>query len=151
MNKSVELLLQRMKDHPEEFLGERATSVSGYSMNDCRFGLIVSQVIKRKFPDGATTINGLIIKHLEFLPDEEIDALYQGLLGICEENFYSNIVDELANNRWEKDRALREQANWYAQPVRTQPLMNVAQNAISSNGTGLLGSIGSIFNGGSVR
>lgn len=155
MNKSVELLLQRMKDHPEEFLSPRATSVSSYSMNDCRFGFIVSQIIKRKFPDGATTINGLIIKHLEFLPDEEIDALYAGLLGICEENFYSNIVDELANNNWDKDRALREQANWYVQqpvtkynPAQTQPLMNPAQNSLRSNGTGQ-GFLSNLFNSGS--
>ena len=145
MNKSVELLLQRMKDHPEEFLGERSTSVS-YSFNECRFGNITAQIVKRKFPDGSTTISGQLIKHLEFLPDEEIDALYAGLLGICEENFYSNIVDELANNNWEKDKALREQANWYAQqPVRTQPLMNPAQNVISSNGTGQ-GFLGNLFN-----
>ena len=149
MNKSVELLLQRMKDHPEEFLGERSTSVSSYSMVDCRFGNITGQIVKRKFPDGATTIGGQLIKHLEFLPDEEIDALYAGLLGICEENFYSNIVDELANNNWEKDRALREQSNWYAQPVRTQPLMNPAQNAISSNGTGSQGFLSNLFNSGS--
>ena len=150
MNKSVELLLQRMKDHPEEFLGERSTSVNSYSINDCRFGNITSQIVKRKFPDGAVTIGGQLIKYLEFLPDEEIDSLYEGLLGICEENFYSNIVDELANNNWEKDRALREQANWYAQqPVRTQPLMNPAQNAISSNGTGSQGFLSNLFNSGS--
>lgn len=140
-----------MKDHPEEFLGERSTSVAGYSFNECRFGYITAQIVKRKFPDGSTTIGGQLIKHLEFLPDEEVDALYAGLLGICEENFYSNIVDELANNDWENNRALREQANWYAQqpPVRTQPLMNSAQNAISSNGTGQ-GFLGNIFNRGGL-
>lgn len=150
MNKSVELLLQRMKDHPEEFLGERSTSVTSYSFNDCRFGYITSQVIKRKFPEGDTRVNGQLMQYLEFLPDEEIDALYQGLLGICEENFYSNIVDELANNNWEKDRALREQANWYAQsPVRTHPWMNSAQNSVSSNGTGSQGFLSNLFNSGS--
>jgi hypothetical protein len=144
MNKSVELLLQRMKDHPEEFITHRATSV-GYSMGECRFGNITNQIVKRKFPDGATTINGLLIKHLEFLPDEEIDALYQGLLSICEENFYTNIIDELANNNWEK----QERPLWAAPATMLQPVHKPNDNPAQNNpqASGLFGSIGSILGG----
>ena len=73
MNKSVELLLQRMKDHPEEFLAERSSTVTDYSARETRFGYIVGQIMARKYPTGHELINGKPVKHLEFLPDEEIE------------------------------------------------------------------------------
>jgi len=147
MNKSVELLLQRMKDHPTEFLAERTTTISDYSARESRFGFIVGQIMARKYPSGHEIINGKPVKHLEFLSDEAIEQLYQGLLGICEENFYANIVDELANDTWSKQRAQEEL--W--QSHKTHVMLNAkatqaqlglsAHNAVSNGGffTSLLG------------
>jgi len=149
MNKSVELLLQRMKDHPTEFLAERTTTISDYSGRESRFGYIVGQILARKYPTGHELINGKPVKPLEFLSDAEIEQLHQGLLGICEENFYANIVDELANDRWSKQRAQEElwqshkasaHAALSARAAQNQLSLS-AQNAVSSGGffTSLLG------------
>lgn len=147
MNKSVELLLQRMKDHPTEFLAERTTTISDYSARESRFGYIVGQILTRKYPNGHELINGKPVKPLEFLSDAEIEQLYKGLQGICEENFYANIVDELANNNWESQR--EQEKLWQAHKSHAMLNAKVSQaqlglsahNAVSNGGffTSLLG------------
>lgn len=140
MNKSVELLLQRMKDHPTEFLAERSSTVTDYSARESRFGHIVGSIMARKYPTGHELINGKPVKYLEFLSDEAIEQLYQGLLGICEENFYANIVDELANNNWESQRETEKlwqshKAHAVLHAKATQAQLGLsAQNQIGASG-----------------
>jgi len=156
MNKSVELLLQRMKDHPKEFLVERASAVTDYSARECRFGNIVSQILARKYPSGHDLINGKPVSHLEFFSDEEVEQLYRGLLDICEENFYSIIVDELANSTWEKRIELdkREmQARMGQHMYHPAQNMNVGQRGLVSGGAYVTpsqgqGLLSSLFGGG---
>jgi len=140
MNKSVELLLQRMKDHPTEFLAERTTTISDYSARESRFGYIVGQILTRKYPNGHEIINGKPAKPLEFLSDAEIEQLYQGLQGICEENFYANIVDELANDRWSKQRAQEEL--WQSHKAHTMLNAKLAQSQLSLSAQNQIGAAG---------
>lgn len=140
MNKSVELLLTRMKDFPQEFLSENATSITDYSARESRFGYIVGQIMGRKNPSTHVLSQSTPNKYLEFLTDEDVELLYQGLVAICEENFYAQIVNELAESNWEKRREIDKKL-WEAQ-LRTSTLTHPAQNAVSVSSLGAGGVAG---------
>lgn len=94
MNKGVEILLERMKEFPEEFVDDNG-EFGG------RWNEIVSNVFHRK-----KVLKNLFVGTdipLPYLNDEEIDALTAGLVGIHRDRFTGDIIEELATGAWLKE------------------------------------------------
>lgn len=100
MNKGVEILLERMKEFPDEFVDDDG-EFNG------RWGSIVHNVFRRK-----KIIKDLFVSEgeipLPYLNEEEIDALTAGLVGIHRDRFTGDIIEELATGAW-----LKEYTTWY--------------------------------------
>ena len=135
MHKVVDLLLERMKTHPEEFLPEDTTSLTeSYVLRGCRFSYVVTQIMQRKHPNETHTVNGILVRPLEFVSEDELEKLYQGLLNICADNFYARIVNDLANNDWSKERDDALFFNMQRQSLQTQTQQSLLLNAQQRQG-----------------
>ena len=86
-NKGVEILLNRMDSHPEEFTERK--SLGGRT----RWDWLIEQISRRVF-NGHKTNNNYRLE-LPFLTDKEVDALYDKYQNIQGQAFTNRIMSEL--------------------------------------------------------
>ena len=97
-NKGVEILLNRMDSHPEEFTERK--SLGGRT----RWDWLIEQISRRVF-NGHKTNNNYRLE-LPFLTDKEVDALYDKYQNIQGQAFTNRIMSELLD---EPEESLAEQ------------------------------------------
>jgi len=81
MNKGVQILLERIKSNPEEF----APDITGRYPDKWRN--ILQQIEARA--------NGEVPKYLDFLPDAEIDELWQAMQSVRGDQFTKQVMNTL--------------------------------------------------------
>lgn len=87
MNKGVELLLARMESNPEEFV------------RGGKWEWVISRVIDRMQSPYDSTV-------FLFLNNEEVEALYRGVLSIQSEVFISKVMSELLDATYVVDEQM---------------------------------------------
>jgi hypothetical protein len=89
MNKGVQMLINRMESHPEEFTRRK-------SLNPGRWDWVLEQVVRRVEHHHKNTDNYRI--ELPFLTRDEVDALYDKWISIQGEAFTHRIMRELLDS-----------------------------------------------------
>lgn len=87
MNKGVELLLARMESNPEEFV------------RGGKWEWVISRVIDRMQSPYDSTV-------FLFLNNEEVEALYRGVLSLQSEVFISKVMSELLDATYVVDEQM---------------------------------------------
>ena len=85
-NKGVQMLINRMDSHPDEFTHRK-------SLHPGRWDWVLEQIIRRVEHKHANTDNYRI--ELPFLTNEEVDALYDKFMSIQGDAFTHRIMREL--------------------------------------------------------
>ncbi len=89
MNKGVQMLINRMESHPEEFTRRK-------SLNPGRWDWVLEQVVRRVEHHHKNTDTYRI--ELPFLTRDEVDALYDKWISIQGEAFTHRIMRELLDS-----------------------------------------------------
>lgn len=96
-NKGVQMLINRMDSHPDEFTRRK-------SLHPGRWDWVLEQIIRRVEHKHKNTDN--YRRELPFLTDEEVDALYDKFMSIQGDAFTHRIMRELLED--ERSEAERE-------------------------------------------
>lgn len=97
MNAGVEILIERMKSNPEEFIDERGSLVDGDTVVRGRWNKIIIAVLtKKKVRIVKKQTEDVYWKELSWLTDEEIDALYDAFMETMRSRFTGDIMVKLA-------------------------------------------------------
>jgi ribosomal protein L22 len=133
-NKGVEILLNRMDSHPEEFTERRNLG------SRTRWDWLIEQVSRRVLNSHKSDSKYRL--DLPFLSDEEVDALhdkYQQLQGQAFTNrIMSELLDEPEENRTEEQMKLfanQAIANVYSQQAYANQLGDAQANASQPGGS----------------
>lgn len=97
MNAGVEILIERMKSNPEEFIDEKGSLVDGDTVVRGRWNkIIISVLTKKKVRIVKKQTEDVYWKELSWLTDEEIDALYDAFMETMRNRFTGDIMVKLA-------------------------------------------------------
>ena len=97
MNAGVEILIERMKSNPEEFIDEKGSLVDGDTVVRGRWNKIIIAVLtKKKIRIVKKQTEDVYWKELSWLTDEEIDALYDAFMETMRNRFTVDIMVKLA-------------------------------------------------------
>lgn len=97
MNAGVEILIERMKSNPEEFIDEKGSLVDGDTVVRGRWNKIIIAVLtKKKVRIVKKQTEDVYWKELSWLTDEEIDALYDAFMETMRNRFTGDIMVKLA-------------------------------------------------------
>ena len=97
MNAGVEILIERMKSNPEEFIDEKGSLVDGDTVVRGRWNkIIVAVLTKKKVRIVKKQTEDVYWKELSWLTDEEIDALYDAFMETMRNRFTGDIMVKLA-------------------------------------------------------
>jgi hypothetical protein len=96
-NKGVQMLINRMDSHPDEFTRRK-------SLHPGRWDWVLEQIIRRVEHNHKNTDNYRI--ELPFLTNEEVDALYDKFMSIQGDAFTHRVMRELLED--ESDEISRE-------------------------------------------
>jgi hypothetical protein len=97
MNKGVEIILNRMNSHPEEFLYSPHTSqrVLRFDQRD-RWNWIVEPLLRRVYEKHPSD---QLLRYLPWLNDTEIEALHSKLMEIQRDAFTKAVMVELLTEK----------------------------------------------------
>lgn len=101
-NQGVQILLNRMDSHPEEFVPRGG-----------RWNWVIDKVINRIDNNHARTDANVL--HLRFLTDEEVNALYDKYMSLQDNEFTKAVMQQLLEDANEREQE--------ANIVRSTPMM----------------------------
>jgi len=97
LNAGVEILIERMKSNPEEFIQEKGSIVDGDTVVSGRWNKIILAVLtKKKVRVVKRQTDDVYWKELSWLTDEEVDALYDAFMEMMRNRFTGDIMVKLA-------------------------------------------------------
>ena len=97
LNAGVEILIERMRSNPEEFIQEKGSIVDGDTVVSGRWNKIILAVLtKKKVRVVKRQTDDVYWKELSWLTDEEIDALYDAFMEMMRNRFTGDIMVKLA-------------------------------------------------------
>lgn len=112
MNTGVEILIERMKSNPEEFIDEKGSLVDGDTVVRGRWNkIIISVLTKKKVRIVKKQTEDVYWKELSWLTDEEIDALYDAFMETMRNRFTGDIMVKLAGETQQVEQEESELAS----------------------------------------
>jgi len=97
LNAGVEILIERMKSNPEEFIQEKGSLIDGDTVVSGRWNKIIIAVLtKKKVRIVKKQTEDVYWKELSWLTDEEVDALYDAFMEMMRNRFTGDIMVKLA-------------------------------------------------------
>jgi len=97
LNAGVEILIERMKSNPEEFIEDKGSLIDGDTVVRGRWNKIILAVLtKKKVRVVKHRQEEVYWKELSWLTDEEIDALYDAFMEMMRNRFTGDIMVKLA-------------------------------------------------------
>ena len=97
LNAGVEILIERMKSNPEEFIQEKGSLIDGDTVVRGRWNKIILAVLtKKKVRVVKRQTDDVYWKELSWLTDEEVDALYDAFMEMMRNRFTGDIMVKLA-------------------------------------------------------
>jgi len=97
LNAGVEIIIERMKSHPEEFIEDKGSLIDGDTVVRGRWHKIILAVLtKKKVRVVKNKQEDVYWKELSWMTDEEIDALYDGFMEMMRNKFTGDVMVKLA-------------------------------------------------------